>query len=796
MTLLDQLWRDLRFAARVLRRSYGFTIVVVATMALGIGASAALFGMIKGALLERWPYEGYDRLVTFRANSPRLARVDFPLWSAAEYRDLARRTDLFDFVIAGEGRGVTVGGDGQAERVPAGLMTANAWPMLGIPPLLGRTFDAADDRPGGSHVAVVSHRFWRNHLGGRADVVGAVLRVDQTPFTIVGVMPPEFVWWDRDLWLPLQLDSRDADRGNRRWYVQARLRPGVTRDAAQAALPATTGDWQREFALPEYENLRIGLQPLVAVTLRDVRQMLYVLLAAVCLVLVVAAANVATLLLVRGAMRRGEIAVRLALGASAPRVAAQLITESVLVALVAAGAGLWLATVLLQPLVALIPVGIPAEAHIRIDWRVAIFAVATALAFVAASATVPALRSVRINVADDIRDAGRRGGAAVPRILDLFMTVQFVVALVVLSATVAVVGSFERTLASNPGFDDRDVLTFRLAFGTAPDRNGDLSARLVTAAAALPGVRAAAASTSVPIGEDRRASFAPGSGDLRIDANIDSTTPRFFATLGAGLADGRDFADTDDAAHPRVAIVNATAAARLWPHESAIGQRLIWREHPGGDVPLTVVGVAADLRRDGIATPAAPAVFVPVRQEPAAALSVLLRAPGDQQGLFGAARQALAAIAPDVPVYAPQTLASLRRDALGSERLAAVLLVALALAALALSTIGIYGVTRYIVEQRTGEFGIRLALGAAPSDLVTLVVSRTARNAAVGIAVGVGCSWIVLRMLTAAIVGLDGAGVWLFAAAALPLVAAAGVAAYLPARRAAATSPVEALRSE
>ncbi len=791
--LIESLWRDVRFAVRTLRRSYGFTIVAIVTMALGVGASTALFSMIRGALLERWPYDGYDRLVTLRAESPRLGRRAFPLWSAAEYRDIADRHDLFDFVIAGEGRGVTVDAEGRAERIGAGAMTADAWPMLGVAPRLGRTFSADDDRPGAGHVVVLSDRFWRTHLAARADVVGRELRINRVPYTIVGVMPPQFVWWDQDVWIPLQIDSRSLDRADRRWYIQARLRPSTSTAQAEAALQAVTAEWRRTTGLPEYDNERITLRPLVAETLRDVRQMLYLLLGAVALVLVIASANIAMLLLVRGVRRRGEIAVRLALGAGAGRVARHLLAETLLVSLAAGAAGLWLAVLLVRPLVALIPFGIPAEAHIAVDWRVGLFAIAVSVAFGIAAAVVPAARAVRVNVADEVKSAGRRT-VAVPGALDAFMVVQLVLAIVVLTVTGAVVRSFQQTLAASPGFDAEHVLTFRVAFGAPADAGREATRAMLRQLSTLPGVTAVAATTSVPVGEGRRASFGSDADDTRIDANIDLVTPRYFATLGAPLLDGRDFSETDTAARPRVAIVNATAAARLAPDGAIVGRKIVWREHGGADVGLTVVGVSGDMRREGVATAAAPAVFVPVAQEPSPAMSIVMRTSADQDGLFAAARSIVAASTPGVPVYAPRTLASLRRDALGSERLAAVLLTAFAADAVLLSTVGVYGVTRYAVEQRAGEMGVRVALGASARDLVVLALTRTVRSIATGGAAGVLGSAAVLRVLAASVPAVALPGAWMAVAAAAPFIAVTLAAAYIPARAAGAADPVEALR--
>jgi putative ABC transport system permease protein len=790
---LDWLWRDIRFAWRMLRRSYGFTAVALVTMALGVGASAALFSIVRGALLERWPYDGYDRIVTFRAESPRLGRRDFPLWSAAEYRDIAARTDLFDFVIAGDGRSVTIEVAGAAERIAAGAMTANAWSMLGVRPRLGRTFTAEEDRVGGGHVVVLSHRFWRTQFGARPDVVGAELRIDRVAFTIVGVMPPEFVWWDQDVWIPLQIDSRNLDVADRRWYVQARLKPTVSLTRAESALQVTTSVWRRSTGLPEYENERVTLQPLVATTLRDVRQVLYLLLVAVGLVLAVSSANIAMLLLIRGVRRRGEIAVRLALGATAGRVAQQLLTETLLVSAAAGAAGLWLGALLVPPLVALIPFGIPAEAHITVDWGVAVFGMAVSMASGLGAAIVPAVRAVRVNLVDDVKEASRRT-ATVPRSLDVFMVVQLVLAITVLSAMAAVVRSFGQALAAHPGFNSDHVMTFGMALDDASQANRGTRAMLQRLAA-LPGVTAVAATTSVPVGEGPRASFAADAIDVRIDANVDAVTPGYFAALGAPLVDGRDFVAADDGSRERVAIVNATAASRLAPGTSVIGRRIVWREHRGDDIPLTVVGVTGDMRRDPLRIASAPAVFVPLAQEPALALSIVVRSAAEQDTLFTAARSIVAHAMPGIPIYAPRMLRSLRRDALGSERLAAVLLTAFSGVVLLLSTIGIYGVTRYIVEQRTGELGVRIALGAGARDLIGLVLRRTTRTVAVGAGVGVMCGGASLRLLSAAVPAVTVPGAWIVLLAAAPLIVVTFTAAYLPARRAGHIDAAAALRA-
>jgi len=357
-----------------------------------------------------------------------------------------------------------------------------------------------------------------------------------------------------------------------------------------------------------------------------------------------------------------------------------------------------------------------------------------------------------------------------------------------------VVRSFEETLAAYPGFNADRVMTFRVAFDDASQANTDGTQAMLQRLSALPGVTGVAATTSVPVGEGRRASFAAEANDVRIDANVDAVTPGYFSALSASFVEGRDFESADDASRARVAIVNATAATRLAPGGSIIGRRIMWREHRGADVPLTVVGIAGDMRRDDVAMAPVPAVFVPVAQEPSPALSIVVRSAAEQDTLFTAARSIVASAMPGVPIYAPRMLASLRRDALGSERLAAVLLTAFGGVALVLSTIGIYGVTRYIVEQRTGELGVRAALGATARDLLGLVLRRVTGSIAVGAALGVVCCAACLRLLTAAVSGVTVAGSWIVLVAAAPLILVTFTAAYLPARRAASANAVEALR--
>jgi hypothetical protein len=313
--------------------------------------------------------------------------------------------------------------------------------------------------------------------------------------------------------------------------------------------------------------------------------------------------------------------------------------------------------------------------------------------------------------------------------------------------------------------------------------------------AALPGVTAVGATTSVPVGEGRRASFAAEAADVRVDANVDAVTPGFFAVLGAPLVEGRDFVATDDASRERVAIVNATAASRLAPGASVIGRRIVWRERRGDDVPLTVVGIAGDMRRDPLTTTSAPAVFVPLSQEPSAELSIVVRSAAEQDTLFAAARSLVVDVMPGVPIFAPRMLGSLRRDALGSERLAAVLLSAFGGVVLVLSTIGIYGVTRYIVEQRTGELGVRTALGASAGELVGLVLRRITRSVALGGVVGVIGGQASLRLLSAAVPGVAVPGAWIVLLAAAPLIIVTFTAAYLPARRAGRVDAAAALRA-
>jgi putative ABC transport system permease protein len=794
--LFDAGWRDVRYGVRTLWKNLRFTLLAVITVAVGVGGSTALFSIVDGALLHPWPYSGYDRIVTVRAESPRLGRRDFPLWSPSEYREISQRSEVFDYVIAGNARDVNLVYGGRAERVRAAVITANTWAMLGVQPLLGRVFTADEDRNGGEHLVVVNYRFWQTHLGGRPDVIGSTLRAEGVPYTIIGVMPRSFVWWNQDLWFPAQLDSQDVDRGNRIWYIQARMRNGLSIAQAEAALQSYSAGLQRQFGRPEYENLKIILNPLVFDVLQDLRHMLFLLLGAVFLVLIVASANVGTLQLARGMGRGPELAVRLALGASRMRVVRQLVTENLLIALLAGLLGLALGRALINPLVSLIPDQIPAESQIALDWRVGLFAIAIALTSGVLFGLAPAFRSSDVNLASVLK-ASNRNVAGGSGFLDIFCVVQFAVALIVLGASGFVARSYQQTLAANPGFDERGVFTFNIAVSSAKgwENAAQTYERALARFARLPGVEMTAATTTLPVGNGTRASFSAGGKDELVDANYDIITPGYFGLLRVPFASGRDFEQSDQPGSARVAIINSTLAARLFPQESAIGHRLLWHEHEGGTVELTIVGITGNMKREGFATAAAPAVFVPLEQEPTSNVAVVLRTGLAQEGLLESARIALASVDSEAPIYDPDTLVNMRANSLGSERLASVLLIAFGVIAVVLSMVGVYGVTRYAVEQKTGEIGIRMALGAHPGHILRMFMQRSVKNFGIAAVPGIPGAWIATKVLASSVVGFQRPDLGILVVATALLASTTLFAAYLPARRASSVDPLEALQS-
>jgi putative ABC transport system permease protein len=757
------LLHDVRIAARFLARNRSFAAAAVGILALGISLSATLFAIIKGTLVEPWPYAGYDRLVTVRGTYPTQGRADFSLWSVPEIEDLRRASDIFAHVIAGDARNVNLTYEGRPERVRAAVITPNAFAMLGVAALQGRPLTDADARPGAAPAVVVSFRFWQTRLGADARAVGRTLRVADVPYEIVGVMPESFVFWGRDLWMPLALDAAAA-RGDRRYYVQAQLKPDVGLDVAASRLRLFATQLAADHPeQPEYSGMGIGLNLLVEDVLRDLRPALYLLLTAVGLVLLVATANLANAMLAKGMAREGELAIRRAIGGSAGQLARQLLVESALLGAAGGILGAIAAAFLLPQLLALIPYGyVPAEARVVLDWRVVAAATACAVGCGLLMGVAPALRAASVDPGDLLKRSDTRTGSRRHRWRQAFVAAQLMLAVVVLGVAASAWSSLRLALTRDPGYRSAGIWTARVALpsaATAARDGAETYARILAALVATPGIGGAALTSAFPIGElptllvstDR-----PGAAGraTSIDAAVMIVSPQFFRVLNVPLVEGRAFADADDRTKPPLAIVSRALARRVWPTGGALGRRLTLGTGPTARDAI-VIGVAGDVDATAGDHRQQPALFLPLAQRPPAAVAVTLTT-SDPGRAFADVDAAVRSVDATIPVYEPAMLSQLQLAALGPKLLAVTLLGVFGIAVLALSSLGIYAVVSQSVEERAQELRIRLTFGAEPRWLFVAEMRRVARVVTLSAVAGLAAAIGALRLLAATWTGFGG----------------------------------------
>jgi len=776
---------DIRFSLRFLRINAGFASTAITVIALGIALSTTLFAVVKGALLDPWPYDGYERLVTVTRDLPEQGRRDFSLWSPPEIEDLRTHADVFDYVIAGDARNVNLDYQGRPERVRAAVITPNAFAMLNVPASLGRVLLESDAVPGASAVVVVSHDFWRNRLNAEPAIIGRTLRIGDTPYQVVGVMPSQFKFWDRQLWLPLALDP-GAPRSRRDLYVQARLHPTTTVALAQARMSAALGTWAQRFGeAPEYRGMTVSFTPLVEAVLRDLRFVLYFLLLAVAGVLLAAAANVANAMLAKAFARDGELAVRRALGATAAQLARQLVIESLVISVAGALIGVALAAFLLPQIVARIPYGfVPAEADVRLDAAVLIAAVGVAIMCGLLSAIVPTVRAVVADPSTLLRRSDTRTMTGRSnRFRAALIGAQLVMAVIVVGFALTAFSSTRQVLLRHPGFDPSGIWTARLALPPgAPASRAIAYDRIVRELRQTTAFESAVLASSFPVAELPRtlvsASALTGSPGA-IDSDILSVTPGFFALLDIRLVDGRQFTERDRNDAAPAVIVSAGLASRLWPGGNAVGSRLFIGDADPN--PITVVGVVRDVVTNAAEAGSRPTVFAPLAQRPPTTAVVGLKSANGGE-LLSTLTRAVANVDPQIPVFGAEMLSQTREAVIGPQLLAVLLLGLFGGTVLVLSAIGLYAVISQSVQERAREISIRMTFGATPVQMFTGEMLRAARVVAISAAVGGIATIAGLRFADAA--ALAAGGWWPVLVAAAAVSAVAMLATSIPAYRA------------
>ncbi len=809
---MQNLVRDLRYALRTAGRNLGFTVVVVATLGLGIGANTAIFSVVDAVLLRALPFPESEQLVSIWAD---YTRRDGPLREWLSYpniHDLRSETDVFAEVTAYNDWTPTLTGLGEAEQLNAALVTEGTFSrVLQVPPIVGRTFLPDDDRPNAPNVVLLSHGFWTRALGADPSVIGTTISLSEQPYTIVGVMPlgmrPPFLA-NAAFWAPLQQDMATTAerRGDAVLRSVARLQDGVGLETARARADAIGARLEQDY--PE-DNIDIGyaIFPLQEDMVRTARPTLWVLLGAVTFVLLVACVNVANLLLARTTARRGELAVRAALGAGGARIAQQILAESAVLAALGGIVGTALAFIGTDILVSLAPGGTPRIDMVRVDARVLAFTGVLTVAVGLVFGVFPALRAGRSDFHDALKeggrgaDLGRRGG----RLRNALIVGQVALALLLLVGAGLFIQSLRHLNAVDPGFDPSGKLTMQLILPSNryPDRAAttrfyvDLEDRL----RALPGVDRVGSINSLPLaGLNGDAGFnilgrpAPPPGQARI-AWIRRVTAGYFETMEISLIAGRGFRDSDDPDTPRVVVINETLAERYFPNQDPLGQRIYF----GNPDPLyqrEIVGVVENVKNFGIRRESPNAIYFPYRQLSSTAMFIAMETAGDPEALIPSVRRAVAEMDANLAVANIGTMESLLQGSLGSDRFTALLLSLFAGLALVLAAVGLYGVVSYNVSQRLREMGVRIALGAVSGDIHRMVIGRSLVLVGMGIGAGLVGAFGVSRLVTGLLYEVSPADPVTLAVTALALVLVAMAASAIPARRATRLDPVAVLNSE
>jgi putative ABC transport system permease protein len=809
-------WQDVRYGFRVLSKSPGFTIVAVFVTALGIGANTAIFSVVNAVLLRPLPFKEPDRLVLVREHLPKLYGPPVNL-SGAEFLDYREGSNVFSQTAGFTDSKVNLTGAGEPQRVQAARVSASFFPTLGVAPALGRNFSAEEDQPGRNDVVILSNALWRGQFGGDPSIVGQTVRMDGRPFTVVGVMPPSFEFPYRDelmdaeaeLWVPLALTDREkqgrADSFDFRFV--GRLKPGVTLAQAQADIGTIAARMRREHPDVYSGNLEMtaSVVPLKEKIVGRVRPLLLILFGAVGLVLLISCANVANLLLARAAARQKEIALRSVLGAGSLRLVRQLLTESLLLALLSGAFGLLIAVWAVALIVRFGPRDVPRLQDVGLDTTVLVFTLLASLLTGVLFGIAPAIHGARLNLSDALKQtAGRAsGGRESKRLRGLLVVFETAAAVVLLVSAGLLVNSFVRLMRVPPGFDPEGVIVARTALPATrypkEEQNKAAYRQILARLAATPGVKSAGVATYLPLAGDWGIGFrveGAGEGEFH-SADGTWVSNDYLGTMGIRLLKGRGFTDDDREDTPPVVIVNETLARTYFPGGEAVGKRVQWGGWPGAQW-LTVVGVVNDVKVSALDAATQPMIYMPIFQIPRARPNVIFVARTDSSpaALAASMREAITSVDRELPAYDIRTMNDVVSESVAQRRFSTVLLSVFGATALLLAAVGVFGVMSYTVTQRTQEIGIRMALGARGRDVLRMVVGQGMRLGLAGVAVGVVAALGLTRLLAGLLFGVRPSDPLTFAAAALVITAVALLACYVPARRATKVDPTVALRYE
>lgn len=803
---MERLLADIRYAARTFFKRPLFATVAVLTLALGIGANTAIFSVVNAVLLSPLPYDRPEELTVIWGNVAAANLFQQPS-SVPDYEDLKSQNHVFEQITASRSQAFNLTDTDEPERIGGARVAVNIFSVLRVKPLIGRDFLEAEGVAGAEPVLILSHGLWQQRYGSDPNLIGRALNVDGKSYTVIGVLPPGVYYPtpETSLYVPLINQPNEVSRGARFLRVLGRLNPGVSLAEARAEMNTIAGRLAAQYP-DSTSGYGIDLVPLHEQIVGRVRPALMILLGAVACVLLIACTNVANLLLARAASRRTEFAIRAALGASRTQLVRQLLTESVLLSLIGGTLGLLFAVWGVPALIGISSNSIPRATEIGINLRVLFFTMVISLVTGIVFGIAPALRSSSSHSAAALRE-GRRGttGSVLhQRLLSGLVVSEVAIALVLLAAAGLMIRSFLSITKVSPGFNPKGVLTLGIGLSSKyPDiqKQAVFYENLLAKVRAMPGVQSAAGIIRIPMaGFNASTGFTIQGKPVQIGseptADYRAVTGDYFKTMGIPLLEGRDFTERDNRDAADAIVINALLADRFFASEDPIGKRIQifpdparWRE---------VVGVVGDVRLQGFDAEVNPTLYVPMAQNPypAALRNVFLtvRTEGEPKALVPGIRSELRSLDREVPISQIQTMEEVVRSSLAQRRLSMSLLVVFAALATALAAVGIYGVMAYIVAGRTHEIGIRMAMGAQPAEVLRMILRDGGKLTGMGVGIGLAASVVLTRALSSLLYGVSASDPITFGAISLLLICAAMLASYIPARRAAAVDPMEALR--
>jgi predicted permease len=819
LPFLETLFQDIRFGVRMFGKNPGFTCVAVFTLALGIGANAAIFSVVDAVLLRPLTYKDSDRLVTL------LHDGTDPV-SVANYTDWREQSRSFEAMAAAEYWSPNLTDVDSPEHIPGLKVTQNLFPMLGAQPQLGRAFTAEEDQKGAEHEVILSYRLWQRRFAGDGNVIGKAVKLDGELYTIVGVMPREFKFapfWSThtELWVPIAFGERVHNRGGNSLRIFARLKIGVTLAQARAEIATLTARLEQQFP---GTNRDVAVTPLMEQVVGKIQAPLLVLLGAVGFVLLIACANVAHMLLARAAARQKEIAVRAALGAPRARVVRQFLTENLLLTAMGACAGLLLATWGTHALVALSPADIPRVESVTIDARVVVFLLAVSVLTGVVFGLAPAMQASVVNLSDVLKEGGRGGSESVGRnrLRSFLVASEFALALMLLIGAGLMIRSFFALQSVDPGFNPHNVLSMVVSVAGSneadPNRRVLFYQQLLERVRAVPGVESVGGINHLPLAGDiwgwtflieGRPKPRPGEAPSAVYRIV---TPGYFQTMRLPLIRGRDISAADNATAPGVAIINEEAARTYWPGGDPLGQHISFDSSDSGSSTwLTVIGVAKNAKQEDWATPPFPEAYLAAFQnrdflgQPGAHgeatlhmayITLVVRTTRDPGALVSTVKSTVWSLDRNLPISEVLTMDTVVADANAQPRFEMLLLGLFAVVALVMAAVGIYGVMSYSVSRRTHEIGIRISLGASRNEVFRLIVRQGMVLALVGSAAGIAGALLLSRLMVKVLYGVRPIDPITFAGVTLLLTVVALAANYIPARRAMQVDPIAALRHE